>query len=58
MISLNRKIVSKKTKDIYIENELKKKVKTFDLNYFHGKKNYFDEDGNQIITYFNQFLNI
>ena len=45
MISLNRKIVSNKTKDISIENELKK-LKTFDLNYFRGKK-YFDEDGNQ-----------
>ena len=45
MISLNRKIVSNKTKDISIENELKK-LKTFDLSYFRGK-NYFDEDGNQ-----------
>ena len=45
MISLNRKLVSNKTKDISIENELKK-LKTFDLNYFRGK-NYFDEDGNQ-----------
>ena len=45
MISLNRKIVSNKTKDISIENEWKK-LKTFDLSYFHGK-NYFDEDGNQ-----------
>ena len=45
MISLNRKIVSNKTKDISIENELKK-LKTFDLSSFRGK-NYFDEDGNQ-----------
>ena len=45
MISLNRKIVSNKTKDITIENELKK-IKTFDLSYFRGK-NHFDEDGNQ-----------
>ena len=36
MISLNRKIVSNKTKDITIENELKK-LKTFDLSYFRGK---------------------
>ena len=43
--SLNRKIVSNKTKDISIENELKK-LKTSDLSYFRGK-NYFDEDGNQ-----------
>ena len=45
MIRLNRKIASNKTKDISIENELKK-IKTFDLSYFRGK-NYFDEDGNQ-----------
>ena len=36
MISLNRKIISNKTKDIAIENEMKK-LKTFDLNYFCGK---------------------
>ena len=45
MISLNRKIVSNKTKDKSIENELKK-LQRFDLSYFRGK-NYFDEDGNQ-----------
>ena len=45
MISLNRKIVSNKTKGISIEDELKK-LKTFDLSYFRGK-NYFDEDGTQ-----------
>ena len=45
MISLNKKIVSNKTKDISIEIELKK-LKTFDLSHFRGK-NYFDEDGNQ-----------
>ena len=45
MINLNKKIVSNKTKDISIENELKK-LKSFDLSYFHGKT-YFDEDGNQ-----------
>ena len=45
MISLNRKIVSNKTKDITTQNELKK-LKTFDLSYFRGK-NHFDEDGNQ-----------
>ena len=42
---LNRKIVSNKTKDLLIENELKK-LKTFDLGYFIGK-NHFDEDGTQ-----------
>ena len=56
MISLNRKIVSNKTKKIAIENELKK-LKTFDLRYFHGK-NHYHEDGTQIIIYFNQFLSI
>ena len=45
MISVNRKIVSNKTKNTAIENELKK-LKTFDLSYFRGR-NYFDEDGNQ-----------
>ena len=45
MISLNRKIVSNKTKDISLENDLKR-LKTFDSSYFRGK-NYFDEDGNQ-----------
>ena len=44
MISLNRKIVSNKTKDMSIENELKK-LKTFDLSYFRGK-NHFN-DGNE-----------
>ena len=45
MINLNRKIVSSKTWDISIENELKR-LKTFDLSYFRGK-NHFDEDGTQ-----------
>ena len=45
MTNLNRKIVSNKTKDISIENELKK-LKTFNLSYFRNK-NHFDEDGNQ-----------
>ena len=45
MSNLNRKIVSNKTKDIAIENELKK-LKTFDLGYFI-EKSYFDEDGAQ-----------
>ena len=45
MISLNKEIVSNKTKDISIENEFKK-LKTFDLSYFRGE-NYFDEGGNQ-----------
>ena len=45
MIRIKGKIVSNKTKDITIENELKK-LKNFDLSYFRGK-NHFDEDGNQ-----------
>ena len=45
MISLNRKIVLNKTKDLTLQNELKK-LKAFDLSYFRGK-NYFDKDGNQ-----------
>ena len=55
MISLNRKIVSNKTKDISIENELKK-LKIFDLSYFRGNSGYgigFDREtsfsfGNEI----------
>ena len=43
--SLNRKITSNKTRDLLIENELKK-LKTFDLSYFIGKR-HFDEDGTQ-----------
>ena len=45
MIILNKKIASNKTRDISVENELKK-LKTIDSSYFRGK-NYFDEDGNQ-----------
>ena len=35
--SLNQKINSNKTKHLFVENELKK-LKTFDLGYFRGKK--------------------
>ena len=52
--SLNRKIVSNNTKDIAIENELKK-LKTFDLGYFMGKS-YFDEDGSQNYLVFQSIL--
>ena len=45
MMSLDRKIVSNKTKDIAIEKELEK-LNTFDLSYFLDK-NYFDENGTQ-----------
>ena len=54
MSSLNRKIVSNKTKDIAIENELKK-LKTFDLGYFIGKS-HFDEDGAQNYLVFQSIL--
>ena len=45
MISINRKIVSNKLKDISLENGLKR-LKIFDSSYFCGK-NYFDESGTQ-----------
>ena len=40
--SLNKKITSNKTKHVLVENELKK-LKTFDLGYFIGKR-HFEED--------------
>ena len=43
--SLNKKITSKKTKYLLVENELKQSEK-FDAAYFRGK-NYFEEDGTQ-----------
>ena len=43
--SLNRKIVSNKTKHLLIGNELKK-LKAFDSIYFCGK-NHFEDDGTQ-----------
>ena len=45
MTSINKKIVSNKTKNLVIENKLKK-LKKFDLSYFCGK-NHFDEDCTQ-----------
>ena len=44
-LSLNREIVSNKTKNVLIEKELEK-LNIFDLSYFRGK-NYFEEDGTQ-----------
>ena len=46
--SLNSKVAENKTKNGSIENELKKLIKTFelDLSYFIGK-NHFEEDGTQ-----------
>ena len=43
--NLNRKITSNKTKNLFVENELKK-LKTFDSSYFIGKS-HFEEDGTQ-----------
>ena len=43
--SLNKKVTSNKTKQLLVENELKK-LKTFDSSYFIGKS-HFQEDGTQ-----------
>ena len=45
LLSLNRKIMEKRTKYLLVENELNK-VKTFDSSYFIGKS-HFEEDGTQ-----------
>ena len=42
---LNRKITSNKSKNLLVENELKK-LKNFNSNYFIGK-NHFEKDGTQ-----------
>ena len=42
---IGKRIISNKTKNLLVENELKK-IKTFYLSYFKGK-NYFAEDGTQ-----------
>ena len=51
---LNRKIASNKTRDLLIENELKK-LKTFDLGCFIGKS-HFDEDDAQNYLIFQAIL--
>ena len=43
--SFNRKITANKTKNLLVQNELKK-LKTFDSRYFIGKSR-FEEDGTQ-----------
>ena len=55
-LSVNRKITKNKSKHLLVENELKK-LKTFDQSYFIGKS-YFEEDGHQIIQYFNHSTDI
>ena len=54
LTSLNRKIVTNKTKHLLIDNELKK-LKTFDLSYFIGKSD-FHEDGAQNYLVFQSIL--
>ena len=44
--SLNRKITANKTKNLLVENELKK-LKTFDSSYFIGKSHFKEDDGTQ-----------
>ena len=44
-MSVNRKITTKKSKNLLVENELNK-LKTFDSSYFIGKS-YFEEHGTQ-----------
>ena len=45
LTDLNTNIISNKTKDLVIENELKK-LKIFDSSYFQGKSR-FEDDGTQ-----------
>ena len=49
---LNRKITANKTKNLLVENELKK-LKTLDSSYFIGKS-HFEEDGIQNYLVFQQ----
>ena len=44
--SLNQKIYSNKKKHLLVENELKK-LKTFNLGYFRGKRRFVDNDGTE-----------
>ena len=43
--SLSQKITANQTKNLLVENELKK-LKTFNLGYFSGKR-HFEEDGTE-----------
>ena len=55
-IKLNRKITSKKTKHLRVENELKK-LKTFDSIFFRSKS-HLEEDIHKIIKHLIQFTDI
>ena len=54
MSNLHRKITQNKTKQLPVENELKK-LKTFDPSYFIGKS-HFEEDGTQNYLVFQPML--
>ena len=57
--SINKKITANESKNLVVENELKK-LKTFDLGYFIGKS-HFEEDGTQNYLVFqpiNKFFRI
>ena len=53
--SLNRKVTQNKTKQLLVENELKK-LKTLDSSYFIDKS-HFDEDGTQNYLVFQPIIN-
>ena len=57
--SLNRKITASKSKNVLVENELKR-LKTFDSSYFIGKS-HFEDDGTQNYLVFqpiNRYLKV
>ena len=57
--SINKKITANESKNLVVENELKK-LKTFDLGYFIGKS-HFEEHGTQNYLVFqpiNKFFRI
>ena len=63
MQDISKRVTSKKTKLLLLENDLKK-LKTFDLSYFRGQ-NHFEEDVTQnylvfqpIQKYFNRIAGV
>ena len=50
MISLNRKITSNKTNNLFVENELKK-LETFDSVYFRGNSHFEDDDTQNLLVF-------